>query len=102
MEKATPTRKDVKKEQDRTGKGVDETFGTDHVWKEALKRYEAENNITKDELVVAGTIGSADQGVERAAQLFTSWRHPPGEQNEVIKSMAGLGIGSISASTRRI
>lgn len=61
----------------------------DILWKEAIIKYTAENNITVKELELAGRFDDADTGVDKAAKLFKDSRHPKDKKDKVITAVGG-------------
>ncbi|RAH81654.1 hypothetical protein BO86DRAFT_96267 [Aspergillus japonicus CBS 114.51] len=62
----------------------------DDLWKEALDRIAAENNVSLEELQTRGDQWSdAESGLQKASKLFEHSRRPGDRKDKVMKSVAG-------------
>jgi hypothetical protein len=92
MEKTEAPKTTGTKDADQGGQEGSGSFGTEDIWKNALKKFQAENQIAEKEindLVTAGDIASADNGAKKATELFKTWRHPPGKETKVMEAVSG-------------
>jgi len=101
MEKVEPPKQPGSKDVDQGGQEGNRTFGTDDIWKNALNKFQTENKIAETEMkdiVRAGDLGEADTGVEKATQLFKTWRHPPGPNTKAMIAVSGC-LGWVDTAT---
>jgi hypothetical protein len=92
MEKVEPPKPPGAKDVDQGGQEGSRSFGTDDIWKNSLKKFQTQNHIADTEMkdiVAAGDLGEADTEVEKATQLFKTWRHPPGPNTKAMVAVAG-------------
>jgi hypothetical protein len=69
------------------GQDANRSVATKDLWKNALKKFQAENQITETELkelAVAGDLGDADTGAKKATELFKTSRHPPRKESDIM------------------
>jgi len=59
------------------------------IWRKAVEKYTAENNITKGKLEDAGDFEGAGDGVQKATLLFKGSRHPKDRKDKVITAVGG-------------
>lgn len=59
------------------------------LWTEAIKSFTTENNITIEQLEVAGEFQDADNGVDKATELFKKARHPKNKTDKVVTAVGG-------------
>ena len=92
MEKTEASKMTGTKDADQGGQEGARSFGTEDIWKNALKKFQAENQIAEKEmkdLAIAGDIEGADTGAKKATELFKTWRHPPGKETKMMEAVSG-------------
>jgi hypothetical protein len=92
MEKAEPPKIPGSKEIDKGDKEGKGSFGTEDLWRKALKKFQDDNKIAAKEmedLDLAGDLGKGKDEVEKATELFKTLRHPPDRTTKVMVAVSG-------------